>query len=97
MSMDKYSRIRRFRNVLKLRAAGMSFEAMAKRFGLSRQRMFQIHADAVIWSELPRTRKVRSGAQLDGATQEADKTSEADGKARRKRFVGFGRFRLDRK
>jgi transcriptional regulator len=113
MSMDKYSRIRRYRNVLRLREEGMSFEAIAKRFGLSRQRMWQVHAEALDWSEkLPGAGKVgtgirlvaqsgiHAGAQLDEAAKEPDQVGEpvekGDGKPRRKRFVGFGRFRLDR-
>ncbi len=100
MSMDKYSRIRRFRNVLKLREEGMSFEAIASRFGLSRQRMWQVHAEAVKWSERPKKvtkAELKARAKLEAASKQVDENGqpiqEGEGKPKRRRFTGFGRFR----
>ncbi len=100
MSMDKYSRIRRFRNVLKLREEGMSFESIATRFGLSRQRMWQVHSEAVKWSEAPKKipkSQIRAEAKLEAARKQADQggelLQEGQGQTKRKRFIGFGRFR----
>ena len=96
MSMDKYTRIRRYRNVLKLREEGMSFDAIGKRYGRSRQRIWQLYEDAVKWRDSPKPKRGRprlseEGGQLDRVAGQADGE-----KVPRKRWVGFGRFRLDR-
>jgi len=86
----KYALWRRYRNVLRLRAEGMSFDDIAKRYGLSRQRIYQIHKNALAWLPDSPAERIARNARAEDKERRAKIRAEG---VRKDRTPRFGKFR----